>query len=277
MDRRSFLAAGAAVVATRAAAAEARSPGALFVSHGSPLFLPGQAARRAELSSWARELGKPAGVVVMTPHFGLRTLSLGAVGPGFAWYDLPGRLKRQLPQDLEYRSPDNHQLVEIVRSLLGARLPLAAERRGFDHTTWMPLLCLLPAADVPVIELCYPYVSEAELFALGQKLAPLAEQGVRFLASGGLTHNLALDFEAPTPGFMNEFDDWASQRVLARDIDALCDWRHRAPAATLAHPDDGGHFRVILAALGVAGARGSVSSPVQGFAGALSKRCFELG
>jgi 4,5-DOPA dioxygenase extradiol len=158
-------------------------------------------------------------------------------------------------------------------------LPVAEARRGFDHTTWMPLLCLRPAADVPVLELCYPYVSEAQTFALGQKLAPLATQGVLFLASGGLTHNLALDFIGPTPAFASEFDAWATEQITKRDVDALCDWRHRAPAALLAHPDDGAHFRVVLAALGFAlgASRAAVASPVQGFEASLSKRCFELG
>lgn len=286
ISRRELLASGAALsvgcASSRAFAGGAteeklRSPAALYVSHGAPLFMPGQEARRAELGIWGRALAKPRGIVVMTPHFAARRLALGAVGTGFAWYDLPGGLKRLLPQDLEYGTPSNATLAANVQSILG-ELPRAQERRGFDHTTWMPLSCLRPAADTPVLELCYPYVTEAETFALGQKLAPLAREGVLFLASGGWTHNLGIDFEAPTPSFASEFDVWATETLLRRDVDALCDWRHRAPAANLAHPDDGAHFRVALCALGVAvGARYvGTSSPVQGFEGALSKRCFEF-
>ena len=260
--------------------AQLRVPAALYVSHGAPLFMPGQDARRAELARWGAQLKKPRGIVVMTPHFAARSLSLGALGEGFAWYDLPGGLKRQLPQNLDYRSPANQGLAGQVRALLGAALPVDPERRGFDHTTWMPLLCLRPAADVPVLELCYPYVREHELLSLGQKLAPLAAEGVLLVASGGLTHNLGVDFSATeTPAFATEFDAWAAERLLDGNVDALCDWRHQAPAANLAHPDDGAHFRVVLAALGVAlgAGRALVTSPVQGFEGALSKRCFELG
>ena len=81
------------------------------------------------------------------------------------------------------------------------------------------------------------------------------------------------------PAFAAEFDAWATERLLDGNVDALCDWRHQAPAASLAHPDDGAHFRVVLAALGFAlgAGRRLVTSPVQGFQGALSKRCFELG
>lgn len=280
ITRRGLLAGAAALSASaRGVAADRRAPVALYVSHGAPLFMPGQDARRALLTAWGQKLAKPRGVLVMTPHFASRTLSVGKLGAGFAWYDLPGGLRRRLPQDLTYRSPPNEQLAELLGAVLGARLPVAEQRRGFDHTTWMPLLCLLPAADVPVLELCYPYVSEAQTLELGQKLGPLAAEGVLFLASGGLTHNLALDFEGATPAFASEFDAWATERLTKRDVDALCDWRHRAPAARLAHPDDGAHFRVVLAALGLslAANRASIASPVQGFEASLSTRGFEFG
>ena len=281
MISRRALIGGAAALAVnrRAVAAELRSPAALYVSHGAPLFMPGQETRRTELAAWGQQLGKPRGIIVMTPHFAARELAVGKLGAGFAWYDLPGGLKRLLPQDLEYPTPPNDALAAQLAAAWGSRLPVAEARRGFDHTTWMPLLCLLPSAEVPVLELCYPYVSEAQTFALGQKLAPLAAQGVLFLASGGLTHNLALDFTGPTPAFASEFDAWATEQITKRDVDALCDWRHRAPAAQLAHPDDGAHFRVVLAALGfgMGASRVSVTSPVQGFEASLSKRCFELG
>jgi hypothetical protein len=60
-----------------------RAPAALYVSHGAPLFMPGQDARRAELARWGAQLKKPRGIVVMTPHFAARSLSLGALGEGF--------------------------------------------------------------------------------------------------------------------------------------------------------------------------------------------------
>jgi 4,5-DOPA dioxygenase extradiol len=279
ITRRALLGGATALsISARGVAAE-RAPVALYVSHGAPLFMPGQAERRAALAAWGRQLATPRGVLVMTPHFASRTLAVGKLGEGFAWYDLPGGLKQQLPQDLAYRSPSNEQLAAQLSAALGARLPVAEERRGFDHTTWMPLLCLRPAADVPVLELCYPYVSEAQTLELGRKLAPLAREGVLFLASGGLTHNLSLDFVGATPAFATEFDAWATERVMNRDVDALCDWRHRAPASRLAHPDDGAHFRVVLAALGLTLAANltSVTSPVHGFEASLSTRGFEFG
>jgi len=138
---------------------------------------------------------------------------------------------------------------------------------------------------VPVLEVSYPYMPEADQFALGRRLAPLRTEGVLFIGSGGMTHNLAsAGLEAaPVPAWSKEFDSWAAETVRAEQVDALLDWRKKAPAAEIAHPDDGGHYRVFLFALGVAlgdtrrGTRAAnVSFPVTGFESTLSKRCVEL-
>jgi 4,5-DOPA dioxygenase extradiol len=266
-----------------ARAAPATMPVA-FVSHGGPL-LAVDPVRGPALRAWGARLPKPRGVVAMTPHWGSRTFALGSTGRGVAQYDFPRWLADRLPPDLRYASPPSEWLAQRVQAVLaGTTAVERSSRQGLDHTTWMPLLHLLPAADVPVLELAYPYVPEAEIFALGRRLAPLRDEGILFLASGGVTHNLAsIDLDAasaPIPSWSSEFDAWAADRVSARDADALLDWRHKAPAANLAHPDDGGHFRVLLAALGVAlGGRSpatDVTFPYAGYELALSVRCIHL-
>ncbi len=287
VSRRAVLggAVGVALTAGRAAQAGDAPPPVLYVSHGAPLFLPGSEARRAELASWGARLPRPRGILVMTPHYGARRIEMGRVGRGAAMYDLPGRIKALLPQGLDYATPPSDDLARQVESQLGDAFPIArGDRGGFDHTTWMPLSCLFPAADVPALEVAFPYVADAQLLALGRKLAPLREQGVLFVASGQMTHNLAMfDPAATPPPWAREFDAWAAEMVTSENADALVDWRHKAPAAELAHPDDGGHYRVLLVALGVAlGGNGAgrparaVTFPVTGFEASLSRRCIEM-
>jgi len=55
---------------------------------------------------------------------------------------------------------------------------------------------------------------------------------------------------------VSEFVQWTEERLRARDVDALRDWQHRAPASRLNHPDGGEHFRVLLFALGAKLGRG---------------------
>lgn len=287
ISRRALL---GSVVATAASTAARRALGAAegpmpvaLVSHGGPM-LAVDPVRGPALRAWGAKLRKPAGVLAITPHWGSRHIELGATGRGVAQYDFPKFLANRLPPDLAYASPPSEALAKRVEALLGGAYPVRrSARTGMDHTTWMPLLHLLPAADVPVLELAYPYLQDAELFALGQKLAPLRDEGILLLASGGMTHNLAsVDLDrpdAPPPSWSREFDAWAAERLAASDADALLDWRRKAPAADLAHPDDGGHFRVMLIGLGAALARGSVAParfPYVGYEGGLSVRCAEL-
>jgi 4,5-DOPA dioxygenase extradiol len=202
-------------------------------------------------------------------------------------YNLPGAFKKQLAPDLEYATPPSEALALRLEGLFGHALE-RPQRRGFDHTTWMPLKSLFPRADVPVLELGYPFPSAKDGFELGRKLAPLRDEGILFVASGGMTHNLAAGptpgdpgaARAETPSFVAEFDAWAVERIAKRAVDDLIDFRQRAPAVELAHPDDGAHYRVLLVAMAVAlharAAAQDVRFPITGVEAAQSKRCVQL-
>ena len=277
ITRRQALAFAGATVLTRRALADKPMP-AGFVGHGSPM-LAIDPVRSAELRAWGSKLPRPTGIVTMTPHYRARGLKIGHVGKGKALYSFPDFMKSKLPSNLDYPSPDNTELAHTVADLLAPLEPAFDESRaGFDHTTWMPLLHLFPNAPVPVVEIAMPFMQEKDLLTLGRRLSLLRHQGVFILASGSITHNLAsmtLDGSAAPRPFATAFDDWTEKTLLARDVDALVDWRKRAPNAELAHPDDGGHFRVMLVALGASS--GLASFPVTGMEmGAQSKRCIEL-
>ena len=253
-----------------------------FISHGGPLIAI-DPVRGPQLRAWGAALPKPKGILAMTPHWGERRLALGATGPGVGLYDFPRALAPKLPPDMTYATPPSAALADRVdTSLRAAGTPAErSARKGMDHTTWMPLRHMLPAADVPVLEIAYPYEPEARLFALGRALAPLREEGILILGSGGMTHNLAsVDFDDPphaVPAWSSAFDAWATERLGARDVDALVDWRHKAPAADLAHPDDGGHFRALVFCLGAASTSSLTASyPCGGFDLGLSMRCVQL-
>ena len=270
----------------RALGAREPMPGA-FVGHGSPRLVI-DPVRGPELRAWGASLPQPRGVVVLTPHYRAEKVTIGHVGKGRGLYSFPAFMRRELPADLDYPSPDNGALASTVRDLLAPLEPaIDTERGGFDHTSWIPLRHMLPRADVPVVEIALPFAAESELFTLGKRLAPLRHEGVLILASGNATHNLAsIDVHAsaanaPRAAWALEFDAWLERTLASRDLPALLDWRKRAPSAWLAHPDDGGHFRVMLVALGAAVGGAStfeaVRFPVEGFeAPTLSKRCVEL-
>lgn len=51
------------------------------------------------------------------------------------------------------------------------------------------------------------------------------------------------------PEYAQTFADWVGHAVLRRDVEALVDYRRRAPYATRAHPSEE-HFLPLLVALG---------------------------
>jgi 4,5-DOPA dioxygenase extradiol len=278
ITRRQILAFGAATALARRALATPNANGPMpagFVGHGSPM-LAIDPVRSAELRKWGSALPKPTGIVAITPHYRSRGLKIGHLGKGRALQSFPDFMRDKLPRDLDYPSPDNTQLAHTVADFLAPLEPTHDEsREGFDHTTWMPLRHLFPDAPAPVVEIAMPFFQEKDFLTLGRRLAPLRHQGVFILASGSITHNLASMQSSSERPWVRAFDDWTEKTLLARDVDALLDWRKRAPNAELAHPDDGGHFRVLLIALGASS--GVATFPVTGIEmGTQSKRCVEL-
>jgi 4,5-DOPA dioxygenase extradiol len=100
---------------------------------------------------------------------------------------------------------------------------------------------------------------EGGALKLGKALAPLREQGVVMLASGALTHGLQ-DFnprapDAPLP-HVSAFTDWTAERIAEADLEALRDYRSRAPGAVRNHPEEE-HLLPLFVAIGAGGLAGA--------------------
>ena len=126
-----------------------------------------------------------------------------------------------------------------------------------------------------------PTLDPAELFRLGQTLAPLRDQGVLILGSGFSTHNMQ-EFDSRRPAYAvppqwsAEFDHWFEMTLDAGDVDALIDFEHTAPAATIAHPRTE-HFAPLFVAMGAAA--DSVNdnhTEIDGFWFGMSKRSVQF-
>ena len=141
---------------------------------------------------------------------------------------------------------------------------------------------MYPNADVPVLQVSLPTLEPAELFRLGRALAPLRKEGILIVGSGFLTHNLrSMDFrpEAPVAAWAKEFDAWTADVLTRRDVDALLDYRARAPGVREALPTHE-HFVPVVVALGAAidDATATASFPISGFTyGTATRRSVQFG
>jgi 4,5-DOPA dioxygenase extradiol len=237
---------------------------ALFVSHGAPNMILHDSATRRFLQVAAADLPRPKAIVSVSAHFpSLRPVVVADERPGMI-YDFGG-FERVL-YSMVYPAPGDPELAARLATLLAeaGHDPILAEGRGYDHGTWVPLKLMYPEADIPVVQLSIqPRRDPAHHLAIGRALAPLAEDGVMVIASGSLTHNLHEAFsgpggglaplDAPPADWARAFADWIAEKVAANDVEALLDYRARAPHAVRNHPTDE-HLLPLYVALGAGGA-----------------------
>jgi 4,5-DOPA dioxygenase extradiol len=226
----------------------------LFVSHGAPTFAidPGQAG--LALRAWGRLLPRPQAVLVVSPHWMTPTPRVGTAAWPATIHDFAGfdpALYR-----LRYPVPGHPVLAQrTMERLTQAGWPVQADdRRGLDHGAWVPLRHLFPEADVPVFQVSLPSRLDATgAWALGQALAPLANEGVLIVGSGSLTHNL-YEFRSThgaDAAYVAAFAGWVRQAVEQGDSVRLRRTLEEAPEAQRAHPT-AEHFWPLLVAAGAA-------------------------
>jgi 4,5-DOPA dioxygenase extradiol len=160
--------------------------------------------------------------------------------------------------DLRYPVPGDPDLAnEVVNLFEAAGLEAELdEQRPLDHGAWVPLMKAFPEAQHPVIQVSLPASRTPKaLFEMGRALAPLRQEGVLLLASGGVVHNLRrIDWSGnPAPeAWAKTFDDWIEEGVSARDLPRLMDAERLGPSYRDAVPTSE-HFDPLYFALGAAG------------------------
>jgi 4,5-DOPA dioxygenase extradiol len=229
------------------------------------------------LGALAPSLRSPRAILAVSAHWERAPIAVTASPHPVTIHDFWG-----FPEELHrlrYPAPGSPALAALAIELLAVAgfEPDVDPERGLDHGTWAPLLRLLPAADVPVVQLSLPAdLPLSRLPEIGMALAPLRDEGVLVLGSGNLVHNLrSVDFHderAPVAAWAREFDAWAAERLREGDRDALSSPWERQPHGRLAHPTLE-HYAPLLVVLGAAG-DGAVSFPFEGFEhGTISLRC----
>lgn len=239
---------------------------AFFIPHGAgPCFFmdwdpPGEFDRMAAfLRAIAATLPqRPRAIVVATAHWLAPRFTVGAAARPGMIHDYHGFPPHTYA--LHYPAPGEPALAARIAGLLAAAGVAAASdaERGFDHGTFIPLMLMFPAADIPVVQLSLrrDLDAAAHLHA-GAALAPLRDEGVLIVGSGMSWHNLRARGDARNGPVSAVFDAW-----LGAAVEATPDARHAAlagwadaPGARFCHPPGAEeHLLPLLVAAGAAGA-----------------------
>jgi 4,5-DOPA dioxygenase extradiol len=230
----------------------------LFLSHGSPM----QAVQDTETSRAWQDLGgrltRPDAILMASAHWETSLPMVTGSPKPETIHDFGG-FPAEL-YEIEYAAPGAPALAARAVSLLkDAGITAGIDGgRGLDHGAWVPLRWMYPDANIPVVQLALqPARGTAHHLALGRALAPLSHQNVLIVGSGHTTHNLReffVDRGRRGASYATAFAQWVDDRIAGDDVDALVDYRERAPEAVRAHPTDE-HFLPIFVALGAAGER----------------------
>ena len=213
------------------------------------------------LQQWGQRLRaqfpQMRGVVILSPHWMAPDIQVMSHPQPPTWHDFGGFPPALYA--LQYPAPGSAALAQEVQQLLQAQgMPAALDgQRPRDHGAWVPLMHLLPQADVPVVQVALPHTADArKVYAMGQALRSLRAQGVLVVGSGSMTHNLREFFggQHDAAPYVQAFSRWVEAQIQAGQIDTLLDWQQRAPEALRAHPTDE-HFLPLYFALGASDAQ----------------------
>ncbi len=240
----------------------------IFISHGAPTLILEDSPGRDFLAGLGQRIGRPTAVLAVSAHWTTaQPMVSSAIAPKTVhdFYGFPESLYA-----LRYPAPGApalaHRVIELLRGS-GIDGGLDSDK-GLDHGAWIPLMLMYAHATIPVAQLSVqPQRSAADHIALGRALAPLRDEGVLIVASGGAVHNLGhfrIDAREETAPWANAFADWLDEALTAGDEDAVAYWKERCPEARLAHPTDE-HFLPLPVALGAAGPKAHAERLHSGF------------
>ena len=224
----------------------------LFVSHGAPdIALQVQAPTLACWQQLGTQLAHPKAILMISAHWETQVPTFSSAIQPKTIHDFggfPAPLYR-----LHYPAAGAPELAtQLHAAFTKVQLPLQIDtQRGLDHGAWIPLLSLFPKADIPVAQLSIQTQAGAQWhLQLGQALQSLRKQGVLIIASGAVTHNFAWlsRTSEPLPAAI-EFSDWLGEKLHARAVDDLVNYRAKAPHGRAAHPTED-HILPLFVAFG---------------------------
>lgn len=220
----------------------------LFLGHGSPMATITDGPKRRAWQALGRSLPRPRAILAITAHWETqgRTHLTAGENPRTI-HDFGG-----FPQalyDIQYSAPGSDWLIGRVEALLGISRVERDTTWGFDHGAWGVILPMFPAADIPLVAMSLDRsLSPAEHLALGERLAPLRDEGVLIIGSGNIVHNLALwrQSAGTQPQWATAFRDTVNEALETGDRAALVTAAQGGDRNATLAVNSGEHFLPLL-------------------------------
>ena len=253
---------------------------AVFFGHGNPM---NAVTHNAYTEAWGRigaETPRPKAILSISAHWYVPETGVTVTTSPRTIHDFGG-----FPPELyqvQYPAPGDPVLARRVQQLLAPLDVTLDNSWGLDHGTWSVLRHVYPVADIPVVQLSIDETKPASFhFEIGQKLAPLRDEGVLIAGSGNLVHNLHAYAWGRHP---REPYDWAVRfESAARDIMLAGEYKPlinygmlgRDAALSIPTPD---HYLPLLYVLATRQSNEDIRFPVEGVdGGSISMLSVQIG
>ncbi len=241
----------------------------LFFGHGNPMNAITENGYTAAWRRIGESTPKPKAILAISAHWFVPGTGVTVSTTPRTIHDFGG-FPAELYQ-VQYPAPGDPALAHRIQRLLSPLNVRSDHSWGLDHGTWSVLRHVYPAADIPVVQLSIDETQPPPFhFAMGEKLAPLREEGVLIIGSGNLVHNLhayAWGEHARDPyDWAVRFETAARQLMLAGDLEPLVNYERLGPDAVLSVPTPD-HYLPLLYVLGARQQEDLIRFPVEGVEG----------
>lgn len=226
----------------------------VFFGHGSPMaaLIDNEISRG--WAAIAASIPRPKAILCISAHWETRITAVTAMERPQTIHDFGASFPKAL-FDMQYPAPGDPGLAQRVVELLSP-MPVAmdAGQWGLDHGTWSVLVNAYPEADIPVVQLGMDVnLAPEDRFKIGQKLAPLRDEGVLIMASGNIVHNLREmnwgDAACDPYDWARRFNDEMREAILSDEPQRVITFERLGRDATLAAPTPE-HFWPLIYMLG---------------------------
>lgn len=253
---------------------------AIFFGHGNPMNALLDNSYTERWSAMGKSIVRPKAILCISAHWYVPGAAVTVNTAPRTIHDFGG-FPREL-YEVQYPAPGDPELARRVQKLL-APIPVNFEERwGLDHGTWSVLCRVYPEADIPVVQLSIDETKPASFhYEIGQRLAPLREEGILIVGSGNLVHNLhayAWGRHVVEPfDWAVRFEREARGLLQSGDHRPLVEYERLGREAQLSIPTPD-HYFPLLYVIGARSWADPLSFPVEGVdGGSISMLSVQLG
>jgi len=232
-------------------------------------------------SALGRSLPRPKGIVCVSAHWYIQDSAVTVSTAPRTIHDFGG-FPRELYQ-VQYPAPGDPDLAHRVQQLL-APLPVRRDDHwGLDHGAWAVLSHVYPKADIPVVQLSIDETQPPSFhYEIGERLAPLREEGILITGSGNVVHNLhayAWGRHAQTAyDWTVSFESRVRELLLADEHKPLVDYENKMGREAILAVPTPDHYLPLLYVIGTRTASERIQFPVDGVdGGSISMLAVQVG